>query len=159
MKELWIANWEHLYSVTEDGEVFGYQRGKRKIKGQINNSGYLLVMLQRDYERWAVSVHRLVVQTFLGPSHGDVNHKDGNKLNNKVSNLEWCSHLENMRHGFKGGRFPLGEKQWQSKLEPKDIHFIRDNPKSYTNAQLARRYKVSPSCICKIRKRLAWKHL
>lgn len=157
MKERWIKGWRGLYSVTSAGDVYGYKRGRRRLKLHANNSGYFLVTLHRNYQRVTFPVHRLVAQTFLGHSRKCVNHKDGNKQNNKVNNLEWCTHAENIRHALRHGRLPFGENHWHSKLTAKKINFIREASSIYSGAYLAKRLKVSPSCICKIRNNLAWK--
>lgn len=71
----------------------------RFVKPQTINSGYLLAHLLVGQKRYAKLVHRLVAETFLGGIKGEtVNHKDGNKLNNRVDNLEWASYTENHLH-------------------------------------------------------------
>lgn len=77
---------------------------KRFVPGKIVNKrlmskGYLAVFLHKDGVRQTFLVHRLVAITFLGNNSGlTVNHKDGNKLNNHISNLEWLSLEENIKH-------------------------------------------------------------
>lgn len=92
------------YKVTEGGLVYNTITGK-EIRSQITNSGYVLVHLYNNGIRKAYTVHRLVAISFI-PNPMDlpqVNHKDGNKLNNHVSNLEWVSPGDNMRHSFSIG--------------------------------------------------------
>lgn len=92
--------WGGAYRVSERGEVFSFARTE-PLKTHVNpKTGYVYVSLQKSGKPHRVSVHRLVAQAFI-PNPDDkpeVNHKDRNKLNNSVENLEWCTHRENIRH-------------------------------------------------------------
>ena len=85
------------YGVNEKGEIFNL-RTKRKLKPWVSN-GYQYVRLGRKKR---MKVHRIVAIAFLpNPQNLPVvNHIDENKLNNNVSNLEWCTHRENLMHGI-----------------------------------------------------------
>jgi len=102
MKE--INFWES-YQVNEQGEVFS-KRLNKKLKGHVNNDGYLVVGLRKKIGSSVIKknflVHRLIAQTFISNPEmkGQVNHKDRNKLNNSVDNLEWCSMQENIDHYY-----------------------------------------------------------
>lgn len=103
MTEIWanIPNYED-YQISNLGNVCSYKNGKRKLlKGLIQNTGYLTVSLNNK----KISVHRLVAITFIHKPKGKnvVNHIDGNKLNNNIYNLEWCTTQENISHAFKNG--------------------------------------------------------
>ena len=87
------------YSISEDGIVMN-SKG-RIIKGEISNRGYRRVSLSNnDVKNKKMSVHRLVAETYIPNPHNypEVNHKNENKLDNRVSNLEWCSTLDNLNH-------------------------------------------------------------
>lgn len=93
------------YAITEDGKVWSF-RGKGKwLKPQNNGIGYLYVGLCKDGIRYNKSVHRLVAEAWIpNPEEkSDVNHIDGNKINNHFSNLEWATHSENTQHAWKNG--------------------------------------------------------
>lgn len=80
------------------------------IKPQLSSSGYLTVRIRKrhgDYDKPALNIHRLVAETFVDGWAPDlhVNHKDGNKLNNCASNLEWCTRKENSQHAMRLGLF------------------------------------------------------
>ena len=96
-----VVGYEGLYTVTPEGEVFGRSRTKAR-KLHICNSGYRRVTLYKDKKYRSHSVHRLVAQAYLNNPERkpDVNHKDGNKLNNSVANLEWVTKSENVKHAF-----------------------------------------------------------
>lgn len=98
MKVKDIPGYEGLYRISEDGQVFKFNG--REMNGSINSYGYRVVSLTKDRIKTDCKVHRLVALTFIpNPSdHECVNHIDGNKLNNSVSNLEWCSKGHNNRH-------------------------------------------------------------
>lgn len=86
------------YTITKDGSV--YSKITNKFLKQDISTGYAAVMLSGSKTKKRFLVHRLVAYTFLpNPNRKPcVNHKDGNKLNNNVNNLEWCTYQENERH-------------------------------------------------------------
>lgn len=89
--------------VSNNGRILSRKSGKwRELKPYSNNRGYLRVSIGHDKHE---SIHRLVAETFIpNPENKEqVNHKDGNKLNNIVSNLEWCTMSENIIHGYQTG--------------------------------------------------------
>lgn len=104
--EVWkaVKGYEGLYEVSSHGRVKSLKRlhTKERILCQaINHKGYARVVLWKENKQRKFSVHRLVAQAFIENPEAkpQVNHIDENKLNNRVENLEWCSQLENHRHG------------------------------------------------------------
>ena len=113
-----IPNYEGLYSATEDGRIWSYPKRINSFKGKwlklqiMTNtknrnkprSNYM-VYLYKNGEGKRFLVHRLVALTFIpNPENKpQINHKDGNPLNNNVNNLEWVTSSENIRHGIKNG--------------------------------------------------------
>ena len=109
-----IVGYEGKYEITDDGVVISIKRkarngkpiGGRALKGGTYPNGYRYVMLRDDYGKdTCVMIHRLVAQTFIpNPLNLPcVNHLDGNKQNNCITNLEWCTPLENVRHAIRTG--------------------------------------------------------
>jgi hypothetical protein len=92
-----------------------------------------------------------------------VNHKDGNKSNNAVNNLEWRTDSQNMKHAYRIGLIPIlqGSKHGMSKLTEKQVIEIRDK---FTNENvipknIAKVYGVTPTTIMSIINRITWKHI
>lgn len=105
MKNIQIEGCEH-YTINEFGVVTNTRSGL-VLKPDMNSGGYLRVtMWNGKYNR--ITVHRLVALHYLDnpDGHPIVNHIDGNKLNNHVSNLEWCTASYNVKDGYKRGRKP-----------------------------------------------------
>jgi hypothetical protein len=108
MKPIGLDGYSHLYSIDEHGNVWSNRRG-RYIKPAFNNYHYPMVYLTSDDRaypsRWRM-VHRLVMLTFGVDAPGvgyEINHKDHNKANCHISNLEWVTHSENILRAFRDG--------------------------------------------------------
>lgn len=88
------------YSVDDLGNV--YSKKGKILKSSLNPRGYPMVNLMIDGERKGISVHKAVLNSFLEPpfKNAQVNHIDGNKQNNQLSNLEWCTAKENVQHSL-----------------------------------------------------------
>ena len=113
-----ILGYEGIYAITEDGKVWSYPKGRSskfgkwlKMKPHVNDRNrvtprkHLACGLYKNGRRKSYQIHRLVAITYIPNPNGlpQVNHKDGNSLNNHVSNLEWVTQSENMQHGIKLG--------------------------------------------------------
>lgn len=113
MKEIWkdIENYYGLYQVSNIGNVksLNYRHtGEEKIrKPSVDGKGYLIVNLFKNGKRKMLNVHRLVLMAFNPVENMDkleVNHKDENKKNNNLDNLEWCSRSYNINYGTRNQR-------------------------------------------------------
>lgn len=89
-------------------QIYHRQMPPKVLKQREQNGGYKIVWLSVNGKVKAYTVHKLVALTFFGESHGrDINHKDGNKSNNCIDNLEYCTRSENVKHAYdKGLRTP-----------------------------------------------------
>lgn len=96
-----IPEYEAIYEISDVGIVRN-KKTQRIITAKDNGWGYLLIRLNKNGVRKGVAVHRLVAMAFIPNPNGkpEVNHKDGNKLNNSVSNLEWVTRSENISHAW-----------------------------------------------------------
>lgn len=119
MEEIWkdMVGYESLYQISNLGNVkclpkyiysLGYPelRKEKPLKAHINRYGYLQVCLSKNKKIKTIYVHRLVAQTFI-PNPNNlpcVNHKDEDKTNNRVENLEWCTHKYNNNYGTRKQR-------------------------------------------------------
>lgn len=165
MQEEWrqIKDWEGIYEVSNLGNVkrvckaSGTKTGF--IKPWISTTKYYVVSLTKNNTKKKYKVHRLVAQAFLmnQENKGDVNHIDNNRLNNNLSNLEWCTRKENMQHASRCGRMTKGEQQHNSKLkEHQVIEIIKSNLKP---KELAAIYGVQDRHILRIKAGERWAHI
>ena len=124
---------------------------------------YLGVELCKKAKRKSFHIHRLVGFTFLKNDKNlpQINHKDLNKLNNRVDNLEWCSVKDNILHANRNGHIAnnRGEKHGMSKLTEKQVLEIRKRAKNETGYKLAKEFKISSSTVYDILNKRRWKWL
>ncbi len=150
------------YFISKDGFVLSEKWGKSRIlKFRHDGSGYRRVNLYgKD-----LSIHRLVAMVYMSDfdSNLEVNHIDGDILNNNLENLEMVTHKENMQHAHRIGlvKVSRGETHHLAKLTEKKVLEIRalldeGNWKQY---KIAAKYKVGAKLISEIKRRKAWRHL
>lgn len=108
------------YGITKSGVIYNLKRKRRKITNYW--LGYEKVNLSKNNKTYTEWVHRLVAITFIENKEGkpEVNHKDGNRKNNTVENLEWVTRSENQKHSFTH----LG------RVHPMKGRFGKNHPKS-----------------------------
>jgi hypothetical protein len=157
--EVWKCINEN-YSVSNLGNVKSNNYRRTKKEGVLKNfMGGKYYSVELDTGRFYV--HRLVAEFFLENKENKkcVNHIDGNKLNNYLTNLEWVTHSENNLHSFKMGLSfnPKGENNKKSKLKNEDVFFIRNSKLS--QSKLGLMFNVSGVTIYKIKSRKKWKHI
>jgi len=151
-----IRGLEGRYSVDESGNVFSHING-RKLKPRISSRGYYNVNLAGKSRQ----VHRLVAEAFL-PNYLEkpqVNHIDGNKANNDISNLEMATAQENVIHSFKTGLNVglKGENHGKAKLSNEDVITIKRLLLSGEMVtSIARKFEVSQPTISHIKSGRTW---
>lgn len=115
MTEIWknITSYEGLYQVSNFGRVRSVRLNKI-LSPKHNWDGYLRIQLWRDNKNKYVFIHRLVAEAFIPNADNKpfVNHIDGNKSNDRVDNLEWCTQKENIKHAFATGLSTPCPKNW-----------------------------------------------
>lgn len=157
-----VKGYEGLYAVDSDGNVYSLiqtaHRRKGPLKAYSNGSGYWKVNL---YDERGICkkkyIHRLVAEAFIPNPNKlkEVNHKDLNKKNCSVSNLEWCSRKQNLEHSYMNGKKRTCENHGSAKLNWQAVHDIRT--KQLTRKEYAMKYRVSQSTISAILHHRVWK--
>ena len=160
-----VVGYEGWYIISNLGRLQRIHAGLgtwpgRILRGNRDRYGYLWVRLYRDGQYRSHKVHQLAAQAFLGPPLGrEVNHKNGIKADNRVENLEWVTVAQNRRHAFATGLqvAVTGERTGSAKLKWADILVIRAGRGKITQQELADRYGVSDSAICRAQTGRNWK--
>lgn len=164
-----IKNFENYY-VDEHGTVYSKKTGKlKKLSPILTYYGYHEVQLCGFIQKLRAKVHRLVAEVFIpNPLNlPQVNHIDGNKQNNHVSNLEWCTPKDNLKHARENGLNSSkptpngkGERNSRSKLTETLVLEIRQKAsEGFTHKQLGIDYGVAESTISGIVSRIRWTHI
>lgn len=153
------------YEISSIGRVRSH-KAKREIilKERISHDGYVWYSLCRNGKGHTKRANRLVAEAFIPNPENKltVNHKDGNKLNNNVENLEWATREEQMQHAYRNGlkRPVRGCLQGRHVLTPDEVRSIRDeykpHDKTHGMVALAKRYNVSQSVIDKCVRRKSY---
>lgn len=156
-----IPGYENLYLVNTMGEVMSMHSGKI-LKTRMTKGGYLYVNLYSRVGRKTHKIHALVALTFIGPrAEGlQINHKSGNKLDNRLSNLEYVTASENKLHAVNFLRRGIGEQHGRSKLYPNSISDIRKRLNDGESlASIGKRYGVTSGAISSIKQGRTWTHI
>lgn len=153
-----MEQWEFVqdfenYLVSTLGNVKTVNGKPKKIV--YDNKGYGRVELWKNNKGRKFRVHRLVAEAFIPNPLGkeQVNHIDGNKKNNCVSNLEWVTPKENIRHAIENNLSSIkyGSKNLSSKLKEEDVRYIRETAGINKSVrELSEIYKVSTTTIYNI---------
>ena len=153
-----------LFEINNKGVIRSIQTKKPrklvKIHGYLGVAFYNKNWKKRNISKYTqYLVHRLVAKYFIpNPENKpQVNHKNGNKKLNDVSNLEWCTQKENMQHASKILNSQNGENHHNVVLSKKQVLEICEKVKTVSNKKLAKEYNVSKSCIDGIVYGLKWK--
>lgn len=168
--EVWreIDGYSGDYEISNLGRVASHVSGRFRSINKIMSpgfkpNGYLKVSLGPRNKSKNHHIHRLVLLAFGAPANGktDVNHIDGNKLNNALTNLEWASRSENMRHAMRIGLWSsVGERNPQAKLIPADVKAIRTMAKrGEKTSRIAELYSVCRATINDITAGRKWRHV
>lgn len=137
----------------------------RNLAPMNNGRGYLAASIQiKGQGKKNLYIHRLVASLFIpNPDNlPEVNHIDGDKSNNNISNLEWVSTQQNRDHAVRTGLIRRGERIHSSKLTADQVLLIYDtvikNP-SINKSELGRKYGINCTTVIKIQRKQRWKHL
>ena len=146
--EIWKTTCFKEYEASNLGRIRN-AKTKRVLKGSPNQKGYMRVCLPKYGTRFA---HRVIASAFLKRPDGctEINHKDGNKKNNRIDNLEWCTHAENMQHAARTGLRDMVNV----KVTPFDFDYVLKHPDDSTRA-IGAVLGYSHTTIRRIRRMLA----
>ena len=168
-----INGYNDKYEISEYGDVRSLSRtviGKtnrinvakeRLLKYDIRG-GYKCYTLCDKGAKKKHPAHRIVAAHFIEKTDGDlINHKDGNKLNNHFSNLEWCNCKQNIHHAIRLGLIKVqGSDNGNSKLSNSDVlHILEKSKSGFNQSQLGREYNVKPFTIGRILNKINWTHI
>ena len=172
-----VKGYEEYYEVSTDGEIrtierhivfptYSYLKKQKLLKQFVDGRGYMHVKLYDGKGKpKSMTTHKVVAITFLENPENlpEINHKDANKLNNCLSNLEWMSRGDNIKHAYKH-RDPKtykGSGNKLAKLTEEQVIEIRKERELYktTYEQLAKKYNVGITLIGYIVNRKTWRHV
>lgn len=151
-----VSNFGRLKSTKNNKETY--------LTGGKTKTGYTFFCLYNNKkDHIQMYIHRLVGIYFIrAPLIGEcINHKDGNKNNNNVTNLEWCNHVENMKHGYKNKLIiSKGERNGMAKISEKDaLDIISRVLKKERYKSIIKDYQISAKSVSDIFCGRTWKHL
>jgi len=165
MKEIWkdVVGYETIFIISNMGRVFSKRTNKILKQGKVK-SGYSVLSTRVEGVCKCFRIHRLVAMAFIDNLNDlpEVNHKDGNKNNNIVSNLEWVTGKENVQHAFKMGLNKAKKriKNSGSKLTEEQVEFIIKNAKKnggkYSSRELGEMFNVHHTNISKAARKFSY---
>lgn len=156
-----IKGYEGIYEIDNLGNVYSVKHGI--LKPYLKNGYFAVNLYSKTCKHYYI--HRLVAESFIPNPEKlrEVNHLDCNKLNNHVSNLEWCNRMRNLKHSYENGLKRCGEKHGMHKLTENEVLQIRNeyvkNSKDKSLHKLADKYGVDWCTIQAIVTGKLWKHL
>ena len=173
--ECWKQYKDTLYEISNHGNI-RFIKTKKPKRSPIQATGYREFQYKRGGKRLSVKLHRAVAELFLDPPSQElvdkcskehwgkvlVKHKDNDKLNNNVLNLEWCDLLSNTQQAWADGliKGQAGSANGRATLTDDVVHAMcQDFENGMTPSEAVRKYNVSRQQATKIRAGFAWKHI
>ena len=155
------------FSISNHGNLKNEKTGTIYKKTRIKSGYFTVCVSLGNKKKKNIKIHRAVAETFIpNPDNLPViNHKDGNKLDNWVDNLEWCSRKYNVQHAYINGlaKAVCNERNGSAKLTKNDVLYIRNNyiPKDpeFGCRALARKFKVCHKTITQIFHKQTWRNI
>lgn len=154
-------NLKFNYYITDDGKVWS-ERTQKFLSFQYDKNGYVKVQMRStDNKSHRYSVHRLVLENFKPVENMEnlqVNHIDGNKKNNNLTNLEWTTSEENIRHAIDNNL--RATINGASKLTPEQvIEIYRRATNGERNIDLGKEFNIHPDQVGRIKNKKSWKEI
>lgn len=165
-----VVGHEEWYAVSNWGRVKRIKASRRAYAGRLlshntlTKHGYAEILICKNGQQERAKIHRLVAFAFIGNppgAHYEINHKDGNKANNHVSNLEWVTRQENSQHAVRLGlaNRAHGSKHPYVKLTEEEVLKIRAARNVVRQKDLAVQYNVGQPQISRIHRKASWKYV
>lgn len=151
-----------LYTIYDDGKIYSDISGLMKTRNKGNTEYQIINFMKIDGKKKTYRLHRLVMMAFApcdNMQNLEVNHIDGDKKNNNLYNLEWCTSSENQKHAFKIGlqKPRKGSQSNFSKLSDQDIEKVfKLKALRKTNKEIAQEVNCTPSNISYILRHKTW---
>lgn len=166
LTEAWrlVPGWPE-YSVSDHGRIRRNDTGRIRTPILMKSTGYHMVTLTGCGRRKMLAIHRLVALAFLGPPPSpkmQVNHKDSDRANPRLDNLEWVTVSQNILHGYRSGKCnATGEANGHSKLTDQKVIQIREliSPTREIADEIAAAFGVSKATIYDVAAHRTWKHV
>jgi hypothetical protein len=171
MEEIWkdVKGFEGRFRISNHGKVMsinGRFKGERLLTPCADTNGYFITQLRMKPFNKFFRIHQLVAEHFIFKPEGlhyiCVNHKDGNKQNNHVSNLEWLSRKDNCTHAVDTGLHSAkGSKHHNSKLTENKVIEMRGMYKTgkYTHEQIGSLFGITRRQAGDVINKVNWKHI
>lgn len=155
---------DEMYLVSENGEVFSLFTNKTLKPSLSKGTGYFVVNIRKQGKRYPEYIHRLVAEAFIDNPNNlpEVNHIDGNKLNNSVNNLEWVSGNDNKLHAKNTGLVKRGSELERATLTSEQVHAIcKLFSEGFSTGYILNivEFNTNRSQLLNIRARRDWQHI
>ena len=158
--EIWkaVPGYEGRYEVSDLGRVRNIVRGQPLKPWPNGKGGYLQVSLHENTVRETFTVHRLVLEAFAGPPGPaqECRHINGDRKDNRLSNLAWATHAENEKDKVLHGTRIRGDKHFWAVLNEAQVLRIREDARPLK--AIAGEYGVHIATVSAIRLRKSWRH-
>jgi len=159
-----VFGFEGLYKISNHGRVLSLYNNIIRKQFMPENR-YPKVVISKNKKKYMKYIHRMVAMAFIpNPQNKkEVNHKDGNKFNNAISNLEWVTPKENQQHSIKTGLFAVGARANKSTLTDSAVLFMRKNyklnDKKFGSKALAAMFNIKQSIAKEAISGRTWKYI
>lgn len=151
------------YTITKNGKIWSKHRRGEWIKLTKYKGGYYGVTLHKEKKDYFCRVHRLVLETYVGlcPEGMECRHLNGNPADNRLENLKWGSHGENMRDRELHGNTGKGESNGRCKLTESNVRMIIYMYRTglFLQREIAKLYNITQNTVSTIITKKRWKHL
>lgn len=159
-KEIWkdITGYEGLYQVSNGGRILSLRTNKI-MSSTKDSKGYYKITLSNNAKCKTLRVHRIIADAFINKINGKefINHIDGDRANNSISNLEWVSKSENALHSYKTLKNKTHNRGFTDEKIKEIKQYLKDNPNTKA-CDLARKYNIRNYTAVRIKSNITYKH-